>query len=185
MTARTYVASEVVKLVGTGNTQRFHTEAGVLLKTQDVGQHCYGVFWLLYTLTKGHASRELLVAGMAHDAGERWVGDVPSPTKRALEFRPKLHEYEEAQLKRHTGFVTEKLFTTDELTLKLCDNLDGALFCAREASLGNRTIGLMLSNFVEYVAESHRPLRDTGCIDDELVDGLINYLEAQYERVNG
>lgn len=168
--------SKVKALVRSGSTQRFHTEAGDLIKTQDVAQHSYGVFWFVLALTKFTASRELLIAAMAHDAGERWVGDVPAPTKRALTMRPELHIYEAQLLRRVTGFVAPELSENEHWILKAADYLDGGFFCQREIKLGNEFITPVLNNFVHY-------LRDLPLLpamedfDAELFWALIKNLE--------
>lgn len=145
--------SQTKALVRSGSTQRFHTEAGDLIKTQDVAQHSYGVFWFVLALTKFTASRDLLIAAMAHDAGERWVGDVPAPTKRTLTMRPELHVYEAQMLRRVTGFAPPELGEHENWILKAADYLDGGFFCQREIKLGNEFIAPVLNNFISYLRQ--------------------------------
>lgn len=149
-------AQQVARLVRSGGTQRFHTEVGSYIKTQDVAQHSYGVFWLCLALTNMQASRDLLICAIGHDAGERWVGDMPAPTKRALEIRPPLHAYEESRLRDETSLRLPVLSEFESDVLKLADGLDGLLFSTQELRLGNRTAEAIhvAKNFLTYVSEA-------------------------------
>lgn len=152
----------ILEMVRSGGTMRFHAQAGITLKTQDVAQHSYGVFWFVYALTGGAASAALLVAAMSHDAGERWVGDVPAPTKRAIDGLSKtLNAHEEAAVLKRTGFKAPELSSAETAILKLADCLDGAAFCEHEILLGNTLMRRVLNNFLSYAESAY---------DDRYVD---------------
>ncbi len=147
-------AEQVIALVQSGGTMRFHTHAGQLIKTQDVAQHSYGVFWFVYALTGGRASAALLVNAMAHDAGERWIGDVPAPTKRQIPgLGSELARMEAEALEKKTWFRAPELTEEEAAVLKLADCFDGAEFCARESRMGNPQARGMFANFIEYIDE--------------------------------
>lgn len=145
--------ARVLELIRTGGTQRYHTIVGDLLKTQTVGQHCYGVFWFVHALLRGQPSANVLIAAMAHDAGERWAGDMPGPTKREIDMKPALDAYEAKKLLEWTGFEPPPLQEFEALALRMADSFDGLLFCATECDLGNNAGALerTYKNYLQYV----------------------------------
>lgn len=156
------ISPHILEAWQSGQTQRFHTEVGVLHKTQDTAQHAYGVLMLVLKLTNGYASRELLLAALLHDAGERWAGDMPAPVKRKLNLRNTLEEHEEECLAERAKLKLPALPLLETRILAIADALDGVMFCLRERSLGNRTVGPMLANFLAYadrVASEDRGLQ--------------------------
>jgi 5'-deoxynucleotidase YfbR-like HD superfamily hydrolase len=147
-------SQDLRNLLKSGGTQRFHTHAADLIKTQDVSQHSYNVFWLVYALTYGDCSKQLLVHALAHDAGERWTGDVPAPTKRNLDISTTFGEFEEKQLRAMTGLELPALVDNEPIILKVADSLEGARFCFNEFELGNRRVLHILGNFIDYAQEA-------------------------------
>lgn len=144
------VMNTVTFLRRSANVTRYHTEE--MLRPQTVGQHSYGVAWLCYVISGGDPSRDLLLAALAHDAAEHSLGDIPSPTKRALGIRERVDALESTAMSNH-GVRMPVLVPEDALTLKLADALDGVLHCLRERELGNVTIRQVFVNFVNYVSE--------------------------------
>lgn len=147
---------QLKNLVRSGGTARFHCYAAETIKTQDVAQHSFGVFWICEALTFGSPSAALLIQAMAHDIGERWVGDVPATTKRSIPgLGSALTQLEdEAMLKKIGHIVTcAPLSDSDAVVLKAADALDGALFCLRELEFGNRAMAGVFRNFIEFVQE--------------------------------
>lgn len=175
---------QALNLIRSGSTLRFHTHAGLSLKTQDVAQHSYGVFWLVYVLTGGAPSAGLLVNAMAHDAGEPWVGDVPAPTKRQIPgLSAELGRMEAEALETYTGIVAPELAPWEVVVLKLADYLDGAAFCDREWRLGNTLMRAVMHNFVEYADECYYNNADHLCAKDTRFDftafnGLMDYFRS-------
>ena len=153
-------------MIGTGQTQRFHTE--LTLRSQDVGQHCYGVFWLCYALTAGEMSNALMLAAMSHDAGERWTGDLPGPTKLRMNLTAQFDAEEDRELMTRVGFPRPVLKPTERAVLAYTDALVQS-FGARRAQAGGRVRwGVLLSAGVAD-GERHRP-------DD---DGELSFLRAR------
>lgn len=169
--------TQLENLMRAGGTQRFHTWAGELLKTQDVAQHVYGLMWLVLALTHNTASRNLLIATIHHDAGERWVGDMPSPTKRIMPgLRDALHEAEADALAARGGVRAPELSGFDDLVLGLADALDGVFFCGRELAMGNRRILPVFENFLEYANSAHVALKEAypgPLYAKDLVDNIL------------
>lgn len=147
-------AEQLRRMIDTGSVTRYHTNAGSFIKTQDLAQHCYGVFWLCYALTFHNPSTRLLVCAMAHDAGERKTGDMPSPTKRELNVGEQMDAMEAAFLQEVCGYkIGVPLTENESKILGLADSLDGVLRCQCEAMLGNRAHLRVLNNFVNYTRE--------------------------------
>lgn len=180
-------ATQVIAALRSGGTQRFHTHAGRLIKTQDVAQHAYNVTLLVQALTFNRARRELLWAALTHDAAEHWVGDVPAPTKRSLEIRQLLANYEADALLRETGIEAPKLLPWEDRVLKIADSLEGAFFCAREILMGNQLARGVGRNFLSYIDDTLKDevliaVGDVVDFDNRLCSELISYAkDAIYE----
>lgn len=170
-----------------GGTQRFHTHAARMIRTQDVAQHSYNVVGLVIALTGGAASRSLILAALLHDAGEHWTGDVPAPTKRRdPTFRAVLDAAELAAVRAQLGMAEAALSVGEAAVLKLSDSLEGALHCAREIELGNRLVYDMMANFLDYVAEvasaNVAPLRADEALGFDW--RLFNHLDTYLRRLH-
>jgi 5'-deoxynucleotidase YfbR-like HD superfamily hydrolase len=175
------------RMVDTGSVTRYHTNTGSLIKTQDLAQHCYGVFWLCYAIMFHKPSAELLTRAMSHDAGERKTGDMPSPTKIALNAGHLMDAMEATFLHDVCGYrMGEPLSETDTAVLGLADSLDGVLHCQREAMLGNRAHLRVFRNFLDYTVAklNSLPVSVTG-INIELCHQLINDAEKTYDYALG
>lgn len=133
-----------------GRVRRYHTEE--LIKPQDVAQHSYGVAWLCWWLTQGTAGVGLIMHALAHDAAEHGLGDIPSPTKRALGIRDQV-DAAETHLMRLHGVLLPSLNDAESKVLKLADALDGVLHCLHELELGNQTLYAVFLNFHRYGLE--------------------------------
>jgi 5'-deoxynucleotidase YfbR-like HD superfamily hydrolase len=176
----------VIEMVRTGGVQRYHTNAGIMLKTQDLGQHCYGVFWLCYYLSRCRPSANLMLAAMSHDAGEMKTGDMPSPTKRALGVTDEMDMMESEFLRTKCSYTGAPLEPDEIDVLGLADSLDGVLFCAKEAQMGNRAHKLTFRNFIIYTEakiDGIQPIPQH--IDYELAKEIINYARNTYESFIG
>lgn len=134
-----------------GASKRYHTVD--TLRTQDIAAHSFGVAWLCELLTQGKASKNLIMAALAHDLAEYLVGDVPSPTKRALGLSELLHEHEYEHLKRADLTYEEKLSSVEVKILKLADCMEGMLFCVRERAQGNKSIFIVYERFMSYIED--------------------------------
>lgn len=149
------VQQQVRALYDGSVVKRFHTMPTVTENT--VGQHSHGVAMLCYLMAGEACSVNLLMAALTHDLAEQYVGDVPSPSKRALNVREQLGQVEDALL--DTVGMSFSLTPDEELVLKLADCADGMMFCAKERMLGNRSkmVRFAYRNYGTYVHEAmHR-----------------------------
>ena len=126
--------------------KRYHTVTTLINET--VGHHSHGVAMLTLMIDPA-AGRELLLAALMHDLAEHQVGDIPSPAKREYGIGEQVSELED-RLMRAAGLVMPDLNTRDARTLKLADIAQGALFCAREISLGNQRMRAIFTRYMSY-----------------------------------
>ena len=142
-------------LLDGSQVRRFHTVPTVQVNT--VGHHSHGVAMLAWGITQGQASAALLMAALTHDLGEQVIGDIPSPTKRALGpiGMEAINEMEDRTL-RSAGYAFP-LTAVENNILKLADCLDGMLFCIGERILGNRNIEVVFIRFASYINQLPAP----------------------------
>ena len=154
-----------------GEVLRYHTIR--TLQQDSVGYHSFGVAWFVWFL-RPESRTMLIMAALAHDLAEHKTGDLPAPTKRELGIGPQFAALEEGIL-RHIGLHFE-LDKEEERILKLADCAQGALFCTRERSLGNRGVDVVWARYIEYIRER---LMDEPK-EQELLDTLLQlWQEAQ------
>lgn len=143
--------AEQTAIVRKGNTtKRYHT---VFTHQADtVGHHSANVAWLCHALSHGSPSVHLLTAALLHDTAETEVGDIPAPTKRAMDIRAKVAEYEATFLARYE-LVMPELTSEEEFILKLADCMDGYFFCLTEQKIGNHSNAIMdtAKNYKRYI----------------------------------
>lgn len=132
-------------------TKRYH--AADTLTSQTVGEHSFGVAWLV-CLLHPHPRKELILAALAHDLAEHLVGDVSSPAKRKYPMLKQIVETAEAALLREYGLDYEGYLNPAEArALKLADNMDGMMFCVRERKMGSKFVRKIYSNYYTYTYE--------------------------------
>ena len=125
---------------------RYHTVTTLMRET--VGHHSHGVACLTLLLNP-NAGRELLTAALWHDLAEHQTGDIPSPAKREYGIGEQVDRLER-RLMQGAGLDYPGLSDADARTLKLADIAQGALFCVREMSLGNRRMAAVYDRYVSY-----------------------------------
>lgn len=140
------IARQLSGVERSARVKRYHTEP--TLHTQTVGEHTYGVMWLVLLIEPG-ASRELLVAALGHDTPEFASGDVPGPSKRDPVVKAAFDAVEAATMER-LQLETPLLTDYEAKVLKLADNLEGLMFCVSELRRGNRDITPALYNYMRY-----------------------------------
>lgn len=176
-------ARQVEQVLQFGQTKRYHTE--MVLKEQDVAQHSFNVAWLCYMLTDRCASGALIMAALAHDAGERKTGDMPAPIKRAVKASQALDDLESDHLFESCGFMPMPLTPDEHTILKVADSLDGAFYCLRELKMGNRLVvdsacGGAARNFMTYVRERRAVVPDSEV--RRKVAQLYDFLERGFDE---
>ena len=131
-----------------GLVTRYHTKNTIQPNT--VGHHSFGVAWMIYILTDGTPSVNLVYAALSHDLAEQVTGDISSPTKRRF---PKLAEMiqlmEDETLETHGLFF--QLTHAETRVLKIADCLDGMLYCISEFEIGNRSILEVYHRYEKYI----------------------------------
>ena len=125
---------------------RYHTVRTLTQET--VGHHSHLVA-LLCTLIDPNASRELLMAALLHDLAEQVTGDIPSPAKHQFGISEQVSEME-TKIMRWAGIDFPALTLDEARILKLADLAQGALFCARELSLGNSRMRSVFDRYCSY-----------------------------------
>lgn len=129
-----------------GKTKRFHTAD--TLTSQTVGEHSFGVAWLCH-LIYPKASKNLILAALAHDLAEHVVGDVSSPFKKAYPgVASALNELEISLLDEFE--LKFQLAEEEKLILKLADLIDGMMWAVRERRMGSLVAVEIYNNFRKY-----------------------------------
>ncbi len=148
------LAAQLRGVERSARVKRYHTEP--TLHTQTVGEHTYGVMWMVLLIWPD-ARRHLLVAALGHDTPEYASGDVPSPSKKDPAVKAAFDALESATMER-LQLETPVLDSFEAMVLKLADNLEGLAFCVSELRRGNRDISLALGNYIAYI----RSMQPTG-----------------------
>lgn len=162
---------QLTMIVRSARVRRYHTED--TQQQQNVGEHTYGVMWLVYVLTNGACSKDLLLAAMMHDAPEYTTGDVPAPVKKQYGVKPVFDAMED-ELFESLHIPQPVISDTEARTLKLADCLEGALFCLSEAYRGNRLIEGCLTNYISYL-DSMNPT--------DVALEILNHIKEQRDAI--
>lgn len=167
------LASRLQMVERSARVRRYHTE--MPLHPQNVGEHTYGVMWLVWLITEGNASRDLIVATLMHDSPEHATGDIPAPIKRQGGLKTVFDAMEEDYMEQLL-LKFPQITDTEARTLKLADCLEGAMFCGSELRRGNREMLRCFRNFVAYIEQ----LRPEGKALD-----ILNYIKEQHREFCG
>lgn len=157
-----------------GLVVRFHQHIGHRLNTD--AQHSHGVALMTLFLSDGLPSNKLLLAALTHDLAEQCTGDVPFPTKRSMPgLREHIDGLETAWLR---SYDLDFPLTEDErCILTLADSLDGMMYCASEAALGNRTLHPVYLKWLAVVEAATKTFTQ-----EEVINSVIEIYE---ESCNG
>jgi 5'-deoxynucleotidase YfbR-like HD superfamily hydrolase len=112
-------------------TRRWHANEFLCHTVDPVAAHSGRMGILALTLWGAGASRELLVACLAHDLGEHATGDVPCDAKADGTLSAALDRLEDAAL--HRMGMSYSLSLDDARRLKLLDRLDAYLWAEHHA----------------------------------------------------
>lgn len=124
----------VANTLEAGRIRRYHAVPTV--EAQTVGQHAWGVVILCLYVTGGEASRELLIQAALHDAAELYTGDMPFTVKRGVPELKKLLGHLEAHAHRCLVMDDIGLNPHDAAVLKMCDTLEGLIWCRKTELTG-------------------------------------------------
>jgi len=155
-----------------GRVVRFHQHIGHRMDTD--ARHSHGVAMMTLFLSEGIPSSNLLLAALSHDLAEQCVGDVPFPTKRSLPgLREHLDGVERDWLRRYD--LDFPLTEDERHILSLADSLDGMLYCASEAALGNRTLHVVYVKWLAVVEGAGRT-----AVQTEAINAVIDIYKESY-----
>lgn len=117
-----------------GRVRRYH--AAPTVEAQTVGLHSWGVALLCLYITGGNASRELLAQAILHDTAELVTGDIPFTVKRDRVDVKKV--FDELEACAHANWVMPSFVLSphDAAVLKLCDTLEGLIWCRKTELTG-------------------------------------------------
>ena len=142
-----------------GSVTRYHTHPRFNRFTQSDGAHSWSVAALIIQIHP-NPSKELIIAGIMHDTGERFAGDLPAPVKRANPKLAALHAELETKLRAATVHMGDYTITKEEaMWLKLSDMLECIMFASitiPEALTTKPWMSLM--DTIEAFAETVTPL---------------------------
>ncbi len=123
-------------LLQAGEIKRYHTHPTI--GTQSVAEHTCRVLDVLWYLTNGELSKELIFLALFHDRHEIETGDIPAITKWAHpELGTWLDELEKCWIEEmglDPGWVTDE----EKKLLKQADMLELCLYARDQFLLGNR-----------------------------------------------
>ena len=121
-------------LISAGFTSRWHTLP--MNKTQNVGEHCYGMMVIAKAWYKGNVPEDVTNWILFHDSAESLVGDVPWSAKNNYpKLKESLKEAEGDALYSDLG-ISLSIESND--TLRIIDRLEAAHFFLQELLTGNR-----------------------------------------------
>lgn len=158
-----------------GFTKRFHTVPTV--REHTVGHHSFGVACLCYLLSNCEPSAKLLMAALSHDMAEQWMGDIPSPTKRALPTLKVMLDIHEHEMLSKNG-LDINLTVEEQDILKMADILDGLWNCCVERRLGNQAIVVPYENFRAYAIQI-MPAKECPALE------IFNIIDNLWRKSNG
>jgi 5'-deoxynucleotidase YfbR-like HD superfamily hydrolase len=157
-------ATLLQNLIHALGTHRWHQHQQLGGTHETVGHHSAAVALIAHYLVATSTAEELvgvlgryqvMRACLAHDLGEYWVGDVPSPTKRALgaETLDRLDTLEYAARidKLHLG--PWALRADQQVVVHLADCLAGSLHCVNQILLGNQYAARPLQEYTKYIEQ--------------------------------
>jgi 5'-deoxynucleotidase YfbR-like HD superfamily hydrolase len=120
---------------------------------------------------------DLLWAVLFHDSAERWVGDVPGPTKwwMAQEFAEQLDKLEEDILNK-LG-VKISLTQDEKKWLQALDKLEGYTFAVEEVNMGNHHLKPIALNFLRSLHQGEVPDEIRGFLEEYSCEPMSATLE--------
>lgn len=170
-----------------GSSKRYHTVETIT--SQDIAAHSFGVAWLCELFTEGCASKNLIMAALAHDLAEHIVGDIPSPSKRTMGIGQLFHAAELQELATAgLSKYDDDLAEGERYTLQLADMVEGMLYCIKEMRLGNRNMKIVFERFYLYANEvMNKASKDEAaasrCFSRTTVVAILNDIIKEWEKV--
>lgn len=114
-------------------------------------------------ITKGNASRELLIECAMHDAAEYFTGDVPFTVKRDnADVKKRFDAMEDTAREDELLIPPQDLSAHDCAVLKLADTLEGLIWCCKTETRGpvydrwKRSLQIGLTKFERVISQEER-----------------------------
>ena len=117
-----------LRLYESGQVLRWHHQPQMNRRLQTNADHQWGVVAIVYGITKGDPSKELLLHALFHDVGERGAGDLSAHFKRSYPEIAELHRAAEAQEAEKIIGGLPEIWPDEKLILKAADILE-AMTC--------------------------------------------------------
>jgi len=134
-----------------------------------IADHCYNMVNMLLVLHPDPPIN-LVKACMWHDVPERWLGDMPAPTKWRVEGFEKMESHVLSALQ--LGF---SLSEEDQRWLQGLDMTEILLWAKEELSLGNQNVG----NLVKRVSFKLQQDYNDGILPTEIAAFLDNHRQVR------
>lgn len=135
-----------------GNVRRAHIIPH--LGEYTVGKHSYDALTLLLVLHPD-PSLDLVKAVLWHDAGERYLGDMPASAKVVSPHLKTAYELAElTQLERMGVPALNELTLGERNWLRAVDMLELWLWCLDQKALGNRNVVRCYENITRMLSEA-------------------------------
>lgn len=132
-----------------GAVERCHTLPHI--GSYNNAQHQWGAAMLYLQLRGDTAQFKTVKAIMVHDLGERWVGDIPAPSKWSMSNKTALEiSSMEDRCLCHLG-VHEELDEDETKWLKAVDLLDLFLWANNQLNTGNRACQQLIDNIAAHL----------------------------------
>ena len=161
-----------------GAVKRYHAKNTIQQET--VGLHSYQVAWLIdYLMEDSPRKAIVLMAGLQHDITEAVTGDMPGPTKAALNSKGDFSRLENKTLEDfgHRNYV-EELLIEELRVLSLADYAAGLLFCIQERNMGNKFMVECYDNYMKVIDR----LLNIRCSAKEA--DLVQFLTRKWKEAN-
>lgn len=158
------------KLYEAGEVRRLHTVP--VHRAQTVAEHVYGSMLIAVELciAEHEDASDILLTLLYHDAPELVTGDVPAPVKQESPMVAQGLAQLEDQFYQRLCIELPRLTPKAQAIVHASDNLDLAMSCLRERTLGNRhpTVQQVFNNAMQYLVE-HIDVPAINRLRDELL----------------
>lgn len=132
-----------------GLTKRYHTIDTV--RQQNVAEHTFFAMSIALVVYDKDTALELLPFLLVHDITEAVTGDLPATVKKEHNVVKLMFDNIEHEVYASAGISIRPMPDDLRRKLKVCDYLEGMLYCAREIKRGNMAIVQTYNNFLSYV----------------------------------
>lgn len=134
------------KVLESGGVDRYHSNPHI--PNQTLSDHQWRVTVLLQHFYP-QMNKSTILYALTHDAAELITGDTPSPAKQMQPALKVLLDDMEEQITMDWG-IHFKLNQQEKDAVKVCDVIEGLLYCGNQILAGNRAAKETFQNWVDY-----------------------------------